>query len=131
MKRIALLILQCLLALSALVCGALLILAPDGRLIQLPLDALRYGPFEDFFWPGVILFLMLGAGHAIGFVSTLRRSPRYRRIAMLLGLITLGWIGGQVLMVRPLSFLQSVVGGLGALELLLAFSLRSARASSP
>lgn len=131
MSRIALLIIQGFLALSALVCGAALILAPDGRLIGLPLEVLRHGPFTDFFWPGVILSLVIGAGHAIGFVLTRRSSPRFRQVGMLLGLVTLGWIGGQLLMVRPFSFLQVVIGGLGLLELLLAFSLPQGRASSP
>ncbi|MCB0759680.1 MAG: hypothetical protein KDC01_14555 [Flavobacteriales bacterium] len=122
MARIGLLFIQGFLAVSALICGALFLLAPDGRLIGMPLDVLRYGPFTDFFWPGMILFSMLGVGHAIGFVRTLRRSPNFGRLAMLLGLITLGWIGGQLLMVRPLSFLQAVIAGMGSLEFLLAFN---------
>ena len=115
------LVIQSLLALSALVCGALFLLAPDGSLIGMLPEVLRYGPFTDFFWPGMILFGVLGVGHAIGFVLTVRRAPWCRQVAMLLGLATLGWIGGQLLMVRPLSFLQAVIGGLGVLELLLAF----------
>lgn len=123
MARRALLIVQGFLAVSALICGALFLLAPDGHLIGMPLDVLRFGPFTDFFWPGVILFCALGGGHAFGFVCSLRRSQHQQRIGMALGLVTLGWIGGQLLMVRPFSFLQLVIGGLGALELLLAFGL--------
>ncbi len=122
MMRSALLTIQFVLALSALLCGALFLLAPDGHLIGMPLGVLHYGPFTDFFWPGMILFVALGIGHVFGFVRTLRRSAHHRRVGMLLGLVTLGWIGGQLLMVRPFSFLQVVIGGLGLLELLLAFS---------
>lgn len=129
MARAALLFVQGFLAVSALICGVLFLLAPDGRLIGMPLDVLRYGPFSDFFWPGVILFCGLGIGHAAGFALTLRRASRYRKAGMLLGLVTLGWIGGQLLMVRPFSFLQGVIGGLGLLELLLAFSSTSRAAS--
>ncbi|HRH36697.1 MAG TPA: hypothetical protein PK760_00030 [Flavobacteriales bacterium] len=129
MARVALLFVQGFLAVSALICGALFLLAPDGRLIGMPLDVLRYGPFTDFFWPGVILFCALGIGHAAGFALTLQRSSRYRSVGMLLGLVTLGWIGGQLLMVRPFSFLQAVIGGLGMLELLFAFSSTSRAAS--
>lgn len=129
MVRAALLIVQGFLAISALICGALFLLAPDGHLIGMPLAVLHYGPFTDFFWPGVILFVALGGGHAFGFVRTLRRTPQHQRIGMLLGLVTLGWIGGQLLMVRPFSFLQIVIGGLGLIELLLAFSSRGHAAS--
>lgn len=129
MAHLALLLVQGFLAVSALLCGALFLLAPDGSLIGMPLDVLRYGPFTDFFWPGAILFCVLGIGHSAGFVLTLRRSSRYSTVGMLLGLVTLGWIGGQLLMVRPFSFLQGVIGGLGLLELLLAFN-STGRASS-
>lgn len=119
--RGALLTIQAFLALSALFCGALFLIAPDGSLIGMPIEVLRYGPFTDFFWPGVILFGALGVGHVIGFVRTVRRAASARQVAMVLGFVTLGWIGGQLLMVRPLSFLQAMIGGLGALELWLAF----------
>ena len=129
MARLALLLVQGFLAVSALICGALFLLAPDGRLIGMPLEVLHYGLFTDFFWPGAILFCVLGIGHSAGFVLTFRRLSHFRTVGMLLGLVTLGWIGGQLLMVRPLSFLQGVIAGLGLLELLLAFSSTS-RATS-
>lgn len=127
--RIALLTIQGVLASSAVVCGALFIVAPDGSLLHLPIEVLRYGPFTDFFWPGVILFLVLGVGHAVGSVHTILGSPRHARVGLLLGLVTLGWIGGQVLMVRPMSFLQVVIAGLGILELFLSSRVMDRRRS--
>ncbi|MBL7984709.1 MAG: hypothetical protein JNM91_06890 [Flavobacteriales bacterium] len=129
MARTGLLIVQGFLAVSALFCGALFLLAPDGSLIGMPLEVLRYGPFTDFFWPGVILFGALGGGHSLAFLLTVRRASSYARIGMALGLVTLGWIGGQLLMVRPFSFLQVVIGGLGFLELVLALRSRGRAAS--
>jgi hypothetical protein len=123
MARTGLLIVQAFLAVSALWCGALFLLAPDGSLIGMPLEVLRYGPFKDFFWPGVILFGALGGGHSLAFVLTVRRASSHPRIGMALGLVTLGWISGQLLM-RPFSFLQVVIGGLGLLELVLALRSR-------
>jgi len=73
--------------------------------------------FADYFWPGAILFAVLGLGHAVGFGLTLRRSAWAARAALLLGAGTLIWIGVQVLMTEPF-WLQGLIAALGAVELL-------------
>jgi hypothetical protein len=35
-------------------------LAPDGRLMQMPLDMLRNTPFSTFLFPGILLFTFMG-----------------------------------------------------------------------
>ncbi len=116
--RIALLITQGFLALNAMAGGLLLMLAPDGSLLQLPPDFMHSTLFADFFWPGVILFGVLGLGHSVGFLLTLRRSPLASRTALVLGTSTLIWIGVQVLMTE-LFWLQGLIAVLGAAELLM------------
>lgn len=114
--RIALLITQAFLALNAMAGGLLLMLAPDGSLLQLPRDLMHSALFADFFWPGAILFCVLGLGHLAGFVLTLRRSSLAARAALVLGAGTLIWIGVQVLM-TDLFWLQGLIAALGLLEL--------------
>lgn len=114
--RIALLITQAFLALNAMAGGLLLMLAPDGSLLQLPRDFMHSALFADFFWPGAILFSVLGLGHLAGFVLTLRRSSLAARAALVLGAGTLIWIGVQVLM-TDLFWLQGLIAALGLLEL--------------
>ncbi len=58
--------------------GILLMLAPDGCLLQLPGDFMHSTLFADYFWPGAILFGVLGLCHFVGFVLTMRRSPSHR-----------------------------------------------------
>lgn len=116
--RIALLIIQGFLALNAMAGGALLMLAPDGSLLQLPSGFMHGTLFADYFWPGVILFGVLGLGHSVGFVLTLRRSPSASRTALILGAGTLIWIGVQVLMTE-LFWLQGMIAVLGAAEILM------------
>jgi hypothetical protein len=114
--RILLLITQGFLAVNAAVGGLLLMRAPDGSLLQLPRGFMHSTLFADYFWPGAILFAVLGAGHAVGFGLTLRRSAWAARAALLLGACTLIWIGVQVLMTEPF-WLQGLIAALGAVEL--------------
>lgn len=113
--RTTLAITQAFLALNALAGGLLLMLSPDGSLLQLPRDFMHSTLFSDFFWPGVILFSVLGLGHCAGFMLTLRRSPFTSRAALTLGAGTLIWIAVQVLMTE-LFWLQGFIAALGLLE---------------
>ncbi len=69
-------IVLCVLAYEALGClagGLLLIIAPDGRLMKMPVEIMN-GAFRDFLIPGVILFL-LGIINSIAFIKVLRKNP--------------------------------------------------------
>jgi len=49
------------LGLSAIIGGGALILSPSGKLLGgLPMQILNNSPFNDFFYPGIILFTILG-----------------------------------------------------------------------
>jgi hypothetical protein len=49
-------IVQAFVALGALPCGVLLMVYPNGSVLNMPLSMLKGSPFADFFWPGLILF---------------------------------------------------------------------------
>jgi hypothetical protein len=100
--------------------GLMLMWAPDGHLIQLPLAVLTNAPFTDFFWPGAVLFTVLGMGHAVGLVLTWRRAPLADGAALVLGAGTVIWIVVQVIMTEPLFWIQGLIGGLGLVEVLAA-----------
>ncbi|TGA98884.1 hypothetical protein E4665_06030 [Sporolactobacillus shoreae] len=55
-----LIVLHFLLGIGAFIGGGLLILAPDGSLLSMPLSLLKYSSFHSFLIPGTILFLVLG-----------------------------------------------------------------------
>ena len=55
-----LVILHFLLGVGATVSAIALIVAPDGHLIQLPLNLLAEAPFTDFQFPGILLFVFIG-----------------------------------------------------------------------
>lgn len=106
---------QAFLAITALHGGYALMLAPDGSLLRLPREFMHSTLFPDFFWPGALLFTVIGLGHVLGFVLTLRRAAFAPRAALVLGLGTLIWIGVQVLMTE-LFWLQGLIAALGAVE---------------
>lgn len=67
-------------ALSGLAGGLALVIDPSGGVLQMPVSALRSGPFSDFLVPGLILLLVLGALPAVVAVALWRRPP-WRAVA--------------------------------------------------
>lgn len=59
---IAAIVLNLLQAIGALGGGLALMLGPHGEILPLPVAALRGSPFANYFWPGVVLFTVLGLG---------------------------------------------------------------------
>lgn len=121
--RALLIAVQSFIALNAMAGGMLLMLAPDGSLLQLPPTFMRTHLFPDYFWPGLILFAVLGLGHLVALVLTVRRSAHAQRAALILGAGTLIWIAVQVLL-TDLFWLQALIAALGALELWASRRLR-------
>ena len=52
--------LQVLLGFGAVVSGAMMMISPDGSLMQMPLSVIEGAPFKGFFIPGLILFIFVG-----------------------------------------------------------------------
>jgi hypothetical protein len=115
-----LIFLQFLLGLGAFVSGGLLVAAPDGSLMRMPLAMLQYSPFSSFLVPGMILALLLGL-YPLAVAYALWRKPAWRwpdginpfktmhwswTASLSSGVILLVWITVQVLMLRSLAFLH-------------------------
>jgi hypothetical protein len=115
-----LIILQFLLGFGAFVSGGLLVVAPDGALMQMPLSMLQYSPFSNFLVPGIILALLLGL-YPLAVAYSLWQRPAWRwpdginpfkhlhwgwAASLSSGGILLVWITVQVLMLRTVAFLH-------------------------
>lgn len=62
------------LGISAIGGGGALILSPSGKLLGgLPVSILKNSPFEDFLYPGIILFLVLGIFPCLVVYSLIKR----------------------------------------------------------
>jgi hypothetical protein len=93
---------------GALLGGSLLIAAPDGRLMDMPVD-IMHSVFLDFLVPGLIL-LGLGILNAAAFAPVLRR---YRADWVLAGLALGGltfWFGVEIAVLQQLHWLHAMSG---------------------
>ena len=123
-QRILLLIILGYEGAGALAGGILLILAPDGRLMDLQVD-IMHGIFSDFLIPGLILF-GLGILNSAAFAAVLVRS----RSAWLLSSLGLGglviWFITEIIILRELHWLHAMWGIPVLVGCLVTFPLVSA-----
>jgi hypothetical protein len=88
--------LELLLSLGALSGGLVLILAPRGEIIPLPLSALAGSPFDTYLGPGLILFGVLGLGPLIAARLAWLRHPLAPMAAFVVGVALLIWIAVEI-----------------------------------
>lgn len=106
--RVILLIILGYEAAGCLVGGSFLIAAPDGNLMDMPVDIMR-GAFPDFLIPGILLF-GLGILNATAFIAVLRRTA----FDWLLALLSLGglliWFVVEIIILQELHWLHAMWG---------------------
>lgn len=107
-QRIVLLIVLGYEALGCLSGGSLLVAAPDGRLMDMPVD-IMHGTFRDFLIPGIILF-GLGILTTAAFVAVIRRMRSGWIMACLAlgGLIVWFWV--EIAILQELHWLHAMWG---------------------
>lgn len=125
--------LQFLLGLGAVISGGLLILAPDGAFMQMPLSMLRTTPFVTFLLPGILLFTFVGI-YPLAVAYGLFARPAWSwpdvvnpfktmdwpwAASLAAGVIVIVWICVQMVMLSAVSFLHVLYLGWGAVIILL------------
>jgi hypothetical protein len=116
-------IVQAFVALGALPCGVLLMVYPDGHALKMPLSMLKGSPFATFFLPGLILFAVIGIGHAAAAVLSFRRHRLSGLAGAVMGLGLMIWIFVQASMIGGGHWLQYLYFALGTAEVSLAVLL--------
>jgi hypothetical protein len=109
------LILEALLGIGALAGGLILILAPRGEVLPLPLSALAGSPFDTYFVPGLILFGALGLGPLAAAALAWRRDPLAPLASLVVGAALLIWVAVEVAIIGysnepPLQAIYAVLG---------------------
>ena len=89
-------VLEVLLSLGALGGGLVLILAPRGEIMPLPLSALAGSPFETYLGPGLILFSVLGLGPLVAARLAWLRHPFAPVAAFIVGVALLIWVAVEI-----------------------------------
>lgn len=123
-----------LLALGAIAGGGALIIAPDGRLLEMPLSVLEKSPFENFLIPGIILFLILGVAPiltATGLIKKLNSSIAEKlnllkdmhwswTFTLYIAFADILWIQIQMQFIKSVSWLHTFYVFFGLLIILVA-----------
>jgi hypothetical protein len=107
--------LEVVLATGALGGGLILMLAPRGEILPLPLSALAGSPFDTYFVPGVILFGVLGFGPLVAARLAWTRNPVAPIAAFVVGAGLLIWVGVEVAIIGysnepPLQAIYAILG---------------------
>lgn len=113
-------LLQVMAAIGALPAGFLMIIEPDGSKLGMTSDILSGSPFNDFFIPGLALFLINGV---FNIVSAILSFYKYRYAYLLgsgLGAALIIWISVQVYSVGLTNFAQPLYFILGIYEIVLS-----------
>jgi len=104
---------------------------PSGEKMQIPVEWLENTPFNNYLIPGLILFIVLGLGSISTAIASIRRTPHYSKSIIAMGIIIVGWIIIQVLMLQMLHWMHYVTGGTGWAILILGLIERKILVADP
>ncbi|MFN7116569.1 MAG: hypothetical protein ACK4TA_07185 [Saprospiraceae bacterium] len=120
MIRVLLMLLLLFVAVSAIPSGIMLVTAPDGSALQMPVSMLEGTPFSNYLIPGIVLCVVVGGSALAALIAILIKHAKARLLAIFAGMMQGGWIVVQMWMLGMVANLQFVYIGAGAAILLLA-----------
>ena len=88
--------LEILLGVGALAGGLVLMVAPRGEIMPLPVSALAGSPFQTYLGPGVILFTVLGIGPLVAARLAWLRHPLAPSGAIAVGAALVIWVAVEI-----------------------------------
>jgi hypothetical protein len=91
---------------------------------NIPPEWLEGSPFRSYFIPSLFLFVVVGGSCLLAAIAVLRRWAIAGKLAMLTGVIMLGWIIAQVSIIGYVSWLQPAIAISGLATILLSTRLR-------
>jgi hypothetical protein len=108
-------VLEILLSIGALGGGLVLMIAPRGEIMPLPLSALARSPFDTYFVPGLILSAVLGLGPLVAARLAWLRHPLAPTGAFVIGAGLLIWVAVEVAIIGysnepPLQAIYAILG---------------------
>ena len=114
--------LEVVLGIGAIAGGLILMLAPRGEILPLPLSALAGSPFDTYFVPGLILFGVLGFGPLVAARLAWLRHPLAPTAAFIVGAGLLIWVAVEIAIIGYSNEppLQAIYGILGVAILVVA-----------
>jgi hypothetical protein len=93
--------------------GSSLIFIPDGSGMNLSLQWLQATPFVNYLIPGLLLFTVNGLFSLSIFVLMLLGYPGYSWFVIAQGIVLIGWIVIQIIMMNTVVPLHLIMGATG------------------
>ena len=69
---------------------------------------IRHTAFTSLYFPGVILFAIVGGSSLLAAISLYKRTTGCNLASLLAGLIMIFWIIGEIISIRGIHFLQAI-----------------------
>jgi hypothetical protein len=76
--------------------------------LPIPTELLRHTPFDSYVIPGLFLGLIIGGSALGGAIALVTHGKRSRFISAGAGVIMVGWITGETILLRGFSWLQGL-----------------------
>lgn len=120
--KILFVVLTFLVGLNGLMGGYAAISNPEAPFGISP-ETLKYGPFDSFLIPGMVLFAVIGLGSVATGLVLLKEAPWRHYLVGSMGLLSMGWIVVQCLIMGEINALHGIIFTIGAAEALYALWL--------
>lgn len=112
------------LGVSGVVGAVPMIADPHGSPWQMPQNLLIHSPFRSYLVPGIVLFSANGILPLVICALALRGVRNYAALTACQGVVLLGWIVIECLMLRTVAWPHYLYGGLGAVMIACGVLLR-------
>ena len=76
--------------------------------LPVPTVLLRHTPFDSYVIPGLFLGAVIGGSALVGAIALLAHTKRSRLISAAAGVILVGWIAGETILIEGFSWLQGL-----------------------
>jgi hypothetical protein len=111
-------------AVTATLSGLILISNPDGAAMNLSLSLLEGTPFKNFMVPGLLLTTLVGGVNLLAIFYNMQRHAKRYNWAMAGGIMLIGWLIAQMILIHTLHWLHFIYLGIGLLIILISFQLK-------
>ncbi len=105
--------------LNALIAGFLFMYDSSGDMMGLNTDYIGQSPFSNYFWPGLVLFMFNGLLNLFVAYWSIKKGRYYAMAVIIQGIVLMGWILVQVIMVHEINTLHTVMFSIGSILFLL------------
>lgn len=110
---------------NATFAGLSFICQPDGTVMGLSENTLRFSPFLNFLIPGIILLIFNGISNIVVAILTIHRNRYYSLLISFQGIVLVVWLVMQMYYLREINALQLSMFLVGLLLILIGILINS------